>query len=117
MCVNHMGYFMSRPHQLELLVQLIQRREGGTPSCLGYVQIDHCGLDVRMAQQLFNGDDIHSIFQQVCGIGMSQGVHSYLLLDTCFFRYFPDHPLHTAWRKTFMPDLSIEEPFEGVFGF
>jgi hypothetical protein len=48
---------------------------------------------------------------------MSQGVHSYLLLDTCFFRYFPDHPLHTAWGKTFMPVLSIEEPFDGLFGF
>ena len=43
------------------------------------VRIDHRSTDVRVAEQLLDGSDVVSGFEQMCGEGVPQGVAAYAL--------------------------------------
>ena len=48
---------------------------------LHHVGVDLGGGDIRMPQHLLNGTEIRSVFQQMDGEGVAQGVGGDILLD------------------------------------
>ncbi len=46
--------------------------------------VNHRGTDISVPQELLNRPDVVSVFQQMCGEGMTQRVAARRLSDTCF---------------------------------
>lgn len=44
----------------------------------GQMEIDHCGLQLRMPQIILNSSDIDSCLQEVGCIGMTQGMNGHV---------------------------------------
>lgn len=63
--IYDLGELKLRAHRLFLRVQGIQRTMRCTWRDLGNMQVEHCGGDVGMAQQLLDGNDIYTIFEQM----------------------------------------------------
>jgi hypothetical protein len=95
--------------------KFIKRRKGKLSSGFGNVEIHHGGINVCMAQQFLNGDDVKSEFQEMGSIGVPQGMNGDLFLDPCFLDGFPNDPLRTALREGLVVILSIEQPLDGMF--
>ncbi len=83
--------------------------KGRLSSRFRYMQIHHRGLDVRMAQRLFDRDYIKSIFEQMCSIGMAKGMHGNVFLNTRLLCCLTHHPLHAFLREPFPVIFAIED--------
>ena len=49
------------------------------------MQIEHRCCDVGMSQQLFDGNDVHSILEQISSITVAQRMKRNIFFDVCFF--------------------------------
>jgi len=60
-----------------LLEQGIKRTEGSVRIAAGYMQILHRGLNAGMTQQLFDRNDIKTIFQQMGSECMTESMSNF----------------------------------------
>ena len=91
------------------------------------MKVDHGGVDAFVSQQIFNGQNIQSFFQQMGGVGMPQGMDVHRLLNPCFLFGFIHCPLHTplgiagvkvSADPTFdLLIFAVEYPFIGLLCF
>jgi hypothetical protein len=100
--VDHIGDFKNRAHCSSLLsfllrwIKLIEWRKRTLSSGFSYMQVYHSGLDVSVAQEFFNRNDIQSLFQQMGSISMPQGMDGHLFFDARFFSGFANDPLRAT---------------------
>ena len=59
---------------------------------LGNMQIEHRGGNVGMPQQLFDGDDINPIFEQMGRITVPKRMKRNIFFDVRLFQTFPNDP-------------------------
>ena len=60
-----------------------------------------------MTHQFFEGYDVHTIFQQMAGIGVAQCVYAYFLDDPCIFGYSLYCPLHSSLAVATIKALTL----------
>lgn len=60
-----------------------------------------------MTHQFFEGYDVHTIFQQMAGIGMPQCVYAYFLDDPSIFGYSLHCPLHSSLAVAAIKALAL----------
>ncbi len=91
------------------------------------MQVDHRGVDGLVAEQVFDGQDIQSFFQQMGGVGVPERVHVHRLEYPCFLFGLVDRPLYAPLGIAGVEvapgaaaDLAVgavEHPDMGLLGF
>ncbi len=92
---------------------------------LGNVQIFHRRLDVLVSQKVFQGHNIHTVFEQMRGVRVPKRVRVNFLFHARSLGDLLDSPLYASLRIPIVKiascsigqRLAIEEIVLGFFGF
>lgn len=83
------------------------------------MQVNQGGVYAGVAQQIFDGHDIKPFFQQVCGVGVAQGVNAHFLVNPGSFNRLLHRPprykfsyLYTMqWYYTYLLQSDVDKQF------
>ena len=88
------------------------------PAKLGNVQVNQCGVNIGMPQQILERHYIKAHLQQMGGIRVAQNMRGYMLCYPRFLCSFFDHPSNTGPCKLLqLPGVTfpVKQPNIGMF--
>jgi hypothetical protein len=89
-------------HVLQICHEPVDDFRGRLECRFGQLGVDHGGLWIGMAQYLLDDAQIHTMFEQMCGVGMPQGMDGCLFMDTGFGQGFLEGDLDTGCGQRFI---------------
>ena len=87
----------------------------GRDRILSYMQIDQSSIDMGMSQQFLDSDNVESLFQEMGGIAVPQGMQVYIFIDGGFFQSFAHDPAKPFDAVSSVWFFSIEQVDMGFF--
>ena len=74
------------------------------------MQVNHGGGNAGMAKQFLECNNIESLFQQMCGVGMPQRMKTNHFGDGSFFERFAHHPRKPFHAVPSIRFLAVKQP-------
>ena len=99
------------------LVQAVERAEQVGASWLGYMKVNHRGLNAFMPQKFLDGEDVHAKLEQVCCKTVTQCMKRDPLSQLAFFDGFTQAPLYAPYAQGRTGFLAVEEIVLGTTVF